>query len=67
MFLEADILSQLDLLDSRIYAISQAVSEVGSKDFTGRQWFLDNRMLYNHGRKETKPKAELLDRQEEKK
>lgn len=60
MFLEAEILSQLDLLDARIYEISQAVSEVDSGDFTPRQWALENRKLYNHGLKEVKPKADLL-------
>lgn len=60
MFLEAEILSQLDLLDARIYEISQAVSEVDSGDFTPRQWALENRKLYNHGLKEIKPKADLL-------
>ena len=60
MFLEADILAQLDLLDARIYEISQAVSEVESGEFTPRQWALDNRKLYNHGLKDIKPKAELL-------
>ena len=60
IFLEAEILSQLDLLDARIYEISQAVSEVEPGDFTPRQWALDNRKLYNHGLKEIKPKADLL-------
>ena len=60
MFLEAEILSQLDLLDARVYEISQAVSETEPGEFTPRQWALDNRKLYNHGLKETKPKADLL-------
>lgn len=60
MFLEAEILSELDMLDARIYEISQAVSEVDSGDFTPRQWALENRKLYNHGLKEIKPKADLL-------
>ena len=60
MFLEAEILSQLDLLDARIYEISQAVSEVEPGNFTPRQWALDNRKLYNHGLKVIKPKADLL-------
>lgn len=60
MFLEAELLSQLDLLDARIYEISQAVSEVEPGDFTARQWALDNRKLYNHGLKDIKPKADLL-------
>ncbi len=60
MFLEAEILSQLDLLDARVYEISQAVSEVEPGDFTPRQWALENRKLYNHGLKEIKPKADLF-------
>lgn len=60
MFLEAEILSQLDLLDARIYEVTQAVSEVQAGEFTPRQWALENRKLYNHGLREVKPKAELL-------
>lgn len=60
MFLEAEILSQLDLLDARVYEISQAVSEVEPGDFTPRQWALENRKLYHHGLKEIKPKADLF-------
>lgn len=60
MFLEAEILSQLDLMDARIFEISQAVSETQPGEFTPRQWALDNRKLYNHGLKEIKPKADLL-------
>ncbi len=59
MFLEAEILSQLDKLDATIYEITSAVSEVNEGEFTARQWALDNRKLYNHGRKESKPKAIL--------
>ncbi len=60
MFLEAEILSQLDLMDARIYEISQAVSETEAGGFTPRQWALDNRKLYNHGLKDVSPKADLL-------
>lgn len=60
MFLEAEILSQLDLLDARIYEITSAVGEVESGEFTARQWALDNRKLYNPGIKEIKSKANLL-------
>ena len=59
MFLEAEILSQLDKLDATIYEITAAVSEVDAGAFTGRQWALDNRKLYNHGRKEVEIKANL--------
>ncbi len=60
MFLEAEILSQLDLLDARIYEVTQAVSEVPTGEFTPRQWALENRKLYNPGIKEVKPKADLI-------
>lgn len=59
MFLEAEILSQLDKLDATIYEITSAVSEVHTGEFTPRQWALDNRKLYNHGRKEVETKANL--------
>ncbi len=59
MVLEAEILSQLDTLDATVYEIASAVSEVGPGEFTARQWALDNRKLYNHGRKEMKVKADL--------
>ena len=59
MFLEAEILSQLDTLDATVYEITRAVGEVKDGEFTGRMWALDNRKLFNHGRKESKPKANL--------
>lgn len=59
MFLEAEVLSQLDKLDATIYEITSTVSELDEGDFSSRQWALDNRKLYNHGRKEAKPKANL--------
>lgn len=60
MFLEAVILSQLDLLDAAVYEVSCAAGGVEAESFTARQWALDNRKLYNHARKEISPKAELL-------
>ena len=59
MFLEAEILSQLDKLDATVFEITSAVSEVGEGEFTPRQWALDNRKLYNHARKPVVVKAEL--------
>ena len=59
MFLEAEILSQLDNLDATIYEITSTVSEVQKGEFSPRQWALDNRKLYNHGRKSVSPKANL--------
>ncbi len=59
MTLEAEILNQLDTLDATVYEISAAVSAVGNGEFTQRQWALDNRKLFNTGRKEVFPKANL--------
>ena len=59
MFLEAEILSQLDKLDATIYEINEAVSGVNEGEFTQRMWALDNRKLYNHGRKTPEAKAKL--------
>ncbi|MGN1418060.1 MAG: 3'-5' exoribonuclease YhaM family protein [Acutalibacteraceae bacterium] len=59
MFLEAEILSQLDTLDATVYEISSAVSAVNENEFTPRQWALDNRKLFNHARKNVIPKANL--------
>jgi len=50
MFIEAELLSQLDLMDARLYEMAQAVNSVDTGAFTPRQWALENRNLYNHGR-----------------
>ena len=59
MFLEAEILSQLDTLDATVFEIADALSETEKGGFSPRQWALDNRKLYNHGRKNVSPKANL--------
>ena len=51
MFIEAEILAELDLLDSRIYEMREAVSSVKPDEFSGRMWALNDRKLYNHSRK----------------
>lgn len=61
MFLEAEILSQLDKLDATIFEINSATDKVEVGAFTDRQWALDNRKLFNHGRKTTKHQVELGD------
>lgn len=48
-FLEAELLSELDLMDARVYEIHQAVSSTPVGDFSPRQWALDNVKFYNHG------------------
>ena len=58
-FLEAEILSQLDALDATIFEIHAATSKVEPGKFTDRQWALDNRKLFNHGRTTTEHKVNL--------
>ncbi|MBQ2136071.1 MAG: HD domain-containing protein, partial [Clostridia bacterium] len=60
MFIEAEILSELDLLDSRIFEMREEVSSTKADDFTGRLWALDNRKLYNHGRMDLNEKVKLI-------
>ena len=59
MFLEAEILSELDTLDATVYEITNTLSAVEPQGFSARQWALDNRKLFNHGRKASVPKANL--------
>ena len=60
MFIEAEILSELDLLDSRIYEMREAVSSVRGGEFSSRLWALDNRKLYNHERKNLEEDTKLF-------
>ncbi len=60
MFIEAEILSELDLMDSRIYEMQEAVSNTAEEDFSGRIWAMDNRKLYNHARTDLKNKTKLF-------
>lgn len=50
MFIEAELLSQLDLMDARLYEMRAAVEAVDEGAFTPRQWALENRNLYRHGK-----------------
>ena len=59
LFIEAEVLCQLDTLDATIFEMAHSIGEVEKDAFTQRQWALDNRKLYNHGRLEIKPKANL--------
>lgn len=49
MFPEAEVLSELDMLDSRLFEMFEALSGVEKGAFTDRIWALDNRQLYQHG------------------
>ncbi len=60
MFIEAELLSELDLLDSRVYEMKEAISSTKAGEFSGRVWALDNRKLYNHSRADLEKEAELF-------
>lgn len=49
-FIEAELLSELDLMDSRVYEMHEAVSGTEAENFSGKLWAMDNRKLYNHNR-----------------
>ncbi len=51
MFPEAEIVSQVDLLDARLFEMFDSLSGIVDGGFTERLWALDNRMLYKHGHK----------------
>lgn len=62
-FIEAEVLSQLDLFDANIYEMADAVRDVKKGEFTNRLWMLDNRRFYNHGRLNVEPTANIVDKE----
>ena len=60
MFIEAELLSELDLMDSRIYEMREAVSAAPAEDFSARVWAMDNRKLYNHTRTDLNKKTQFF-------
>ena len=49
MFPEAEIVSDIDMLDARMFEMYDALGGVRVGEFTERQWSMDNRQLYRHG------------------
>lgn len=60
-FTEAAVLSMLDELDAKVYEFAEITSQVEPGKFSGRQWALDDVKVYNHGRRDIRPKANLID------
>lgn len=60
MFIEAELLSELDLMDSRVYEMKEAVTAAEADDFSGRIWAMDNRKLYNHNRTDLEKETKLF-------
>ncbi len=59
-FIEAELLSQLDMLDARMFEMREATEGAAVGDFTGRLWSMDNRKLYNHGREDFDKETKLF-------
>ena len=59
-FIEAELLSELDMLDARIYEMREATADTETGEFSGRMWSMDNRKLYNHGRDDMDKKVKLF-------
>ena len=60
MFIEAELLSELDLMDARIYEMREALEATAEGEFTGKLWALDNRKLFNHSRTDITKKINIL-------
>lgn len=60
MFIEAEILSELDLMDARVFEMREAVAAANPNDFSGRVWALDNRKLFNHTRSDLDKNPKLF-------
>lgn len=53
-FLEAELLSELDLMDARIYEIMSAVEGLEKGEFSQRLWALEDRKFYKYNDAELK-------------
>ncbi|MBQ3431765.1 MAG: HD domain-containing protein [Clostridia bacterium] len=63
-FAEAEVLSVIDNLDATLFEFNTAINAVGIGDFSARQWSLDNRKIFNHGRTfGTPPRADLKEKE----
>ena len=58
-FLEAELLSELDLMDARVYEIAEAIAPLQPGAFSNRLWALENRKMYNHARGDMAKKVNL--------
>lgn len=59
-FIEAELLSQLDMMDARMFEMREATEAAAVGDFSGRLWSMENRKLYNHGRLDLEKETKLF-------
>lgn len=60
MFIEAELLSELDLMDSRVYEMREAVAATNPEELSSRIWAMDNRKLFNHTRTDLNNNTKLF-------
>lgn len=60
MFIEAELLSELDLMDSRVFEMREALESTNPNDFSGRLWAMDNRKLFHHNRKDLAEETKIF-------
>ncbi|MBQ0083895.1 MAG: HD domain-containing protein [Clostridiales bacterium] len=61
MFIEAEVLSELDMMDARIYEMKDEIlKKTDSEGFTDRMWSMDNRKLFDHKRVDLNKKTQLF-------
>ncbi len=49
LFIEAELLHHIDVIDAAVYDFSKAVGETKVGDFSDPVWSLEKRRIYNHG------------------
>ena len=59
LFLEAELLSELDLMDARVYQTHDATAPLQKGAFTNRMWALEDRKMYNHGLSDNDKQVQL--------
>lgn len=59
LFLEAELLSELDLMDARVYQIHDTTTPLQKGAFTNRLWALEDRKMYNHGLSDNDKQVQL--------
>lgn len=59
MFLEAELLSELDLMDARVYQIAHAIENLDKDTFSSKLWALDDRKIFNFSDREKNIKVNL--------
>ncbi len=59
-FIEAELLSELDMLDARMFEMREATFGAQTGEFSGKLWSMDNRKLYNHGREDFDKETKLF-------